>query len=637
MRKYKIALFANGWSAENLSTFLECAKKEYENKNTDLYAFVAYPEAAIFEDLVIGAYSVFSIPNLDLYDAFIVLSSSINEDTIITDILDRCLDTGKPVISVGKEYKNCIYASMDNEIGMADLCEHLISYHNVKRVSYVGGYKTHIDSVSRENTIRRVLKAHNLSLSENDITYTDWDDVNAIAFVTHKIENKDLPDAFVCANDGLAMATCTVLESNGIKVPDDVIVTGFDYLLQSRVFSPSIATVEQPFEKLANKCFRVLYAAILGRKAEKKIIIPCAFHSSESCGCKAPAGITKTRAEFCKKFYSDGLRRNKASRMIASFELTIDGSDTYNELVNNFRENTLDYINSSNDMLYILLNPKYFSKTSNTVITTEGYSENMDVFYGMENGMLSVATVCNRASIFPAITNDNNCHTYVILPLYESSTPFGYMVFRDVFYSIKNHVLQNYASHLMASLSKYRQEKNLSFINGDLLMMAKKDPLTNVKNRAAFEEAILSVNSELSANPNAKLAIVMFDINNLKQINDELGHKAGDEYIKNSCNLICYIFPQSPVFRIGGDEFCAIVRGSEYQNRYELLKKGKENMETLEKAKLLPRVQRVSIAVGISEFIPGKDKCFHDIFNRADALMYENKAEMKARQNEKPR
>jgi GGDEF domain-containing protein len=53
----------------------------------------------------------------------------------------------------------------------------------------------------------------------------------------------------------------------------------------------------------------------------------------------------------------------------------------------------------------------------------------------------------------------------------------------------------------------------------------------------------------------------MFDLNDLKHINDRYGHERGDEYIVNCCRLICQVFKHSPVFRIGGDEFVALLRG----------------------------------------------------------------------------
>ena len=54
---------------------------------------------------------------------------------------------------------------------------------------------------------------------------------------------------------------------------------------------------------------------------------------------------------------------------------------------------------------------------------------------------------------------------------------------------------------------------------------------------------------------NKSTYITIIDIDDLKIINDTLGHQAGDEYIRKACRMICDIFGHSPVYRIGGDEF----------------------------------------------------------------------------------
>ena len=116
-----------------------------------------------------------------------------------------------------------------------------------------------------------------------------------------------------------------------------------------------------------------------------------------------------------------------------------------------------------------------------------------------------------------------------------------------------------------------------------------------------------------------KFAIALCDVNGLKTVNDTLGHIAGDEYIRSASRLVCQTFAHSPVFRIGGDEFVAILRGSDFENREKL---EKEFTEAIEKN---VDKHKVVVACGISVF----DKDVSSVFERADALMYKNKVRMK--------
>ena len=92
------------------------------------------------------------------------------------------------------------------------------------------------------------------------------------------------------------------------------------------------------------------------------------------------------------------------------------------------------------------------------------------------------------------------------------------------------------------------------------------DELTGIKNKHAYAETELMMNEMISDGTIEDFALAVFDLNGLKQINDTLGHQAGDEYIRKGCSTICSFFKRSPVFRIGGDEFVAIIQGPDYLN-----------------------------------------------------------------------
>ena len=102
-----------------------------------------------------------------------------------------------------------------------------------------------------------------------------------------------------------------------------------------------------------------------------------------------------------------------------------------------------------------------------------------------------------------------------------------------------------------------------------------------------------------------------------------MGGFRADIFQKTSCKLICDIFKHSPVFRIGGDEFVVILKTEDYENRYELIEK--INDKTL----VCREATGSTIAVGISEFVKGKDNFVTEVFSRADSMMYKRKTEMK--------
>ena len=153
--------------------------------------------------------------------------------------------------------------------------------------------------------------------------------------------------------------------------------------------------------------------------------------------------------------------------------------------------------------------------------------------------------------------------------------------------------------------------------------MARRDELTHTKNKTAYHEMEKELQRYIEEE-DAVFGIVVCDINGLKMINDTEGHKAGDNYIRACCKLICKTYYHSPVFRIGGDEFAVILRGHDFENRTGLIsvmrRKVEENIRIGEGP---------VVASGMAEYQPYKDHTVEDVFNRADNLMYENKTYLK--------
>ena len=149
------------------------------------------------------------------------------------------------------------------------------------------------------------------------------------------------------------------------------------------------------------------------------------------------------------------------------------------------------------------------------------------------------------------------------------------------------------------------------------------DALTGVKNRLAYARYENALNDQIQTRKAVEFAIVIADVNDLKIINDKIGHSAGDNSIRNACKLICTIYKHSPVFRIGGDEFAVILQGYDYENRKDLL--SRVNNLTKEERQMIGS----SLAVGMAEYDKNKDDQILDVFTRADRMMYEQKNIMK--------
>lgn len=206
---------------------------------------------------------------------------------------------------------------------------------------------------------------------------------------------------------------------------------------------------------------------------------------------------------------------------------------------------------------------------------------------------------------------------------------FTYRIFRNsapVYMSYKG----TWASdnrHFIVGISNidYQKRKEKEFMQALLSAkeQAERDGLTGVKNMTAYQRMEDSLQQAMNHGEQEPFAIVVCDVNGLKQINDTYGHKAGDDYIREACTIVCSSFQHSPVFRIGGDEFCAVLKGDDFDNRNMLMDGLRERMLVNNSG------GGIVLASGISVFDAKSDKFVSQIFQRADALMYENKRQLK--------
>lgn len=142
------------------------------------------------------------------------------------------------------------------------------------------------------------------------------------------------------------------------------------------------------------------------------------------------------------------------------------------------------------------------------------------------------------------------------------------------------------------------------------------DGLTGLGNRNAYEEHVKQIEDGIREGT-AIFSIALFDMNWLKEINDMQGHEKGDEAILKVTSALKQAFSDAKIYRIGGDEFIAILGKAhpDFESRLRLV----DN--------LLSGKDEVSVAKGYAEFEPGSDLGYRAVFNRADNSMYNDKKE----------
>lgn len=631
LMKKKIAVFTTGWCCEILTQFLTGLKESLKSEKADLFLFTGYPTYIDSTANRTGELNIFRLPNFSDFDGAVIFGSGLAFKDEVDRIVKKCGEANIPVILQGVRRNGAYYIGSDNYVATKEMCTHLSEKHGVKTVIFMAGTDDSLDSELRLKGVRDYLEESGRPGDLLDVHYTKWENAAVTRyFNAYCAEDKPLPDAIICANDGLAMEACITLGNNGIDVPGQVLVTGYDHIDDSRIFYPSIASVDQCFVQMGEACGEMWKKLFVGEEIPMEEIIPCKFIPGESCKCDDVGHCDELRRRMGRMAFSKRAENTYFNRKLNLIDSTVLSSITFSEFCLRLHDLLLLDHSFEGESFHILLEPNFGLSINdpNIELSKDGYSSSMEVLFSMENGTEYTSKRFPSASLIPGYDPEDENRLYAFLALHEGADAFGYVIFRDCMDKILNHLLQTYQSRLGLVFDKFRHALSLDLINKRLVDIMKKDPLTNVSNRRAYDDKEMFLQSQINSDANINFAIAMFDINNLKLMNDSKGHEAGDDYIVRACRLICNVFKHSPVYRVGGDEFIAVLTGDDYVHRGDLFDEITSKLSPYSDKAPLPD-DYISIAIGIAEYIPTKDRSVHNTVKRADERMYQHKAEIK--------
>ncbi len=624
--KKRVAVFANGWSAENLCGFLGALKEGLEGTSTDLYVFMGYDAFGIPN--IESECSIYDLPDPKFYDAVVFFVPGMDFAKVNERIIDRCHQAGVPLICVGKVMDDAISIYTDQYKGMKPLVDHMIEKHHVEKIHFIAGPRDNFDSNERLRALMDSCREHNVPFSGSDVYYSDW---NVMAATTHLREmirkKKKLPDVIMCANDNTAFFISFVLEERGIHVPKQLLLTGFDGTQRAKTFYPSLTSVAQPFEKMGNKTAECLTRIMAGETVEEKHYIPCEFTIGESCGCDVTAERDVLRRQVCRNMPSDTARAGFRQGRLHYIENAVLQSERYATLGENLQDVFYEDNGQEGNPFFLLIDPAIGKLGECSIEEMPKYeiADKLDLLVGKYGEEYYETTSLNvKEDPLPKLPDDGVDHMYIFMPLYVGSFACGYMVMSDNLDYFEKTIYITFQSAMNNNLETYVKNLKLSALNDQLSDLLNKDAMTGVRNRVAYESYMLSLKDRIASGDHVQTAFMMFDLNDLKMINDTYGHEQGDEYIKNGCKLICETFAHSIVFRIGGDEFVAVLWGNDFRDKEQLLVRFRQALSVMEDGDGEPW-EKTSIASGMAVYNSESGESVDEALHRADDAMYEDK------------
>ena len=605
-------------------------EKEAKKFDLDVIVFTTVGYFASQNDYDSQERGMFDFAPIEKLDGIIIAPDTYEMDGFREELNRTIQERAKcPVVAIRhySDLYDCIYT--DENLALRPLMRHLLEEHQPQRVCFLAGYKGHPDSEHRLQVFREEMEEHELTFDEEkDIAYGNmWLNSGTVAYEAFFQDPRNMPDAVVCANDYMAAGLMNILIEKGIRIPEDVIVTGFDNVPNLTLDAPKLTTVEQDFTRMTEMAMEELSRQIFGKcgkdrkEGHSKAPIGGKFILGESCGCGYRGD--DFYLQLCKerKGEIDQMNTREVSMTYLTIELSAcdDLKDLHRVLVDKMGDTPMvrDY--------YLCLfekgrndegEPVFAEEMMDTVCLVHAMRDRQD--HGMP--MISF----DRHQLLPEMAErPKEPQVFYLMLLHQRENAYGYGMFHFQPGSYPSTFFQHWNVTLSGALSNMHKRDELMMLYEERRLSSITDVMTRLLNRRGLEEQLTPVWQRMCARQE-HVAFVSFDMDRLKRINDSFGHQAGDYAIRLTANAIRRAAPKDAILaRMGGDEFLAVLPRSNKQGAEAYMEAFRRELDQLNKTE--DRAFNVEASCGAKVFKLNSLSSIEECIQQSDEMMYEQK------------
>lgn len=575
-----------------------------------------------------GEASIYHLLNFDIIDVLVIMPETIKSEWV-TDTIIRYAHAAKtPVIILDGRHNGCTNIIYDYANSLEQITEHVITEHNCTDLFFIAGTKGNRFSEDRIEAFKRVLARHKIDFNENTMLgYGDFWDTPTKNVVSGLVNSgRKMPQAIICANDTMALTTMRTLEEHGMKVPDDIIVTGFDAIYQERIYSTTRLTSAQMDPKeLAATVADTAYGYLTGDEQPSDKRVHFSMILGQSCGCcDFDVAYTNEKLESMNKY---NLALYDAESKMASLYTDTVNCDKLDELAKALS----GYFNYRSALClnddFLTADSPVIPKAYHSVFTEKMIAHVVRIWddYGYKLEYQSKKLLPNLNDLI------KRYNTIMFCPLHFQEQVIGYYaaVADDLLLRPGSfYYVQRLVGSINQVLENFRIEYLLRRANNELSLTHSIDPLTGIYNRRGYFERISEL---MHGSKECHVILVSCDMDRLKEINDTYGHSEGDVAITAIANAIkAGCGKEGICARFGGDEFILTVPYNTDKQRELSRLIGKIQTE-IDKFNLSAgKPYEVSISVGGSYGTVSSIEDINKLMRSTDHLMYEQKRLKKA-------
>lgn len=448
------------------------------------------------------------------------------------------------------------------------------------------------------------------------------------AVCSFRVQRGSFPEAIICANDNMAIGVMDQLRLYQYRVPEDILVTGFDGDDMALYYKPPITTMDAGQYFCGHQAVEMLFDNDQARKrsVETKMLL------GRSCGCTTCVASS----DAIQKTYTQAMQIvHQSADNIRNMIIEFAGLEQEDELIEALKK----YVVSSDMESFYLCRCKDESnynlpdedsdKQVDIKLVNTDYTKKMKISLAYEKGCFVMHEDINRGDIVPLKARENGASKlFVVSPVFYQNYCYGYCVSVNSFFPLKSELFYSWVLNIGIGLENIRKWNLLNATVAKLNNMWMYDMLTHVYNRAGFYHFAEKLLPKLQREK--REAVLLFvDIDELKKVNDNMGHNVGDRYIKEIAECLKENLEEEQILmRYGGDEFVLFGGTKGEQSIAEQATNVQNAIEERNRNKNYSF--QLGASIGSTLYQAGDISDLNDIIELADKRMYAEKRAKKA-------
>jgi len=579
-------------TAEELyqAQFLEGFLEQAFSYDYDVCVFAMYQKYQKTKERGIGETSIFYLIDYDKFDGVILMLDTIQTPGMAKKIEDMVKKqfTG-PVLCVDTESDVFPWIEMEYYFSAKRMVNHLIEVHDIKDIAYITGFKGHKHSEERLSAYKDCMAEHGLEVPENRIFYGDFWYYGGSKAVETIIENGwDMPRAFACANDFMAMGAAKALVKNGYKIPEEVAVVGYDSVEEGKSSPKKITSLSLPRREYGTHVARSLKAMFDGKELPVFDIDVDLFIGG-SCGCEVEEIITK---EEVSGDWENSMSERDFFSLTNYMNVDMLCQTNFYDLMKTLSHYT--YHIRDFETFHICLNEDWddFEKKVLEGREDERFSSRMfhvvNCDIRNEQGEdISFDSYFDTKDMLPELYEERKKPAaFYFTPLHFEEKCFGYAVvsYGDQLRTY-NSRYRMWLQNVMQELECFRRIEAVEKAHRKLENSMIRDSLTGLYNYNGFLKQMDFMLRRILQNE-YHVGVLATDIKGLMKISDQYGRTEGDHVINTVANLLKDHFPGSMCICLGNGEMITVVM-SHKNIEEEMTESFSQMSKQLEKLSLL--------------------------------------------------